>query len=31
MIKDHTAKPFEPKCIGDYRIVKLVLGHKAQT
>ena len=29
MIKNHTAKPFEPKYIGDYRIVKLV-GHKAQ-
>ena len=27
MIKNHTAKPFEPKYIGDYRIIKLV-GHK---
>ena len=29
MVKNHTAKPFEPKYIGDYRIVKLV-GHKVQ-
>ena len=29
MIKNHTAKPFELKYIGDYRIVKLI-GHRAQ-
>ena len=29
MIKNHTAKPFEPKYIGGYRIIKLV-GHKVQ-
>ena len=29
MIKNHTAKPFEPKYIGDYRIIKIV-GHKVQ-
>ena len=27
MVKNYTAKPFEPKYVGDYRIVKLV-GHK---
>ena len=27
MVKNHTAKPFEPKYVGDYRIIKLV-GHK---
>ena len=27
MIRNHTAKPFEPKHIGDFRIVK-ILGHK---
>ena len=29
MIKSHTAKPFEPKYIGDFRIVKII-GHKIQ-
>ena len=29
MIKNHTTKPFEPKYIGDYRIIKL-MGHRAQ-
>ena len=29
MIKNHTAKPFKPKYIGDYRVVKMV-GHKVQ-
>ena len=29
MIKNHTAKPFEPKYIGDFRIVKII-GHKVQ-
>ena len=27
MVKNHTARPFEPKYIGDYRITKLI-GHK---
>ena len=27
MVKNHTAKPFEPKYVGDYWIIKLV-GHK---
>ena len=27
MVNNHTAKPFEPKYVGDYWIVKLV-GHK---
>ena len=27
MVKNHTAKPFEPKYVGDYRITKLI-GHK---
>ena len=27
MIKNHTAKPFEPKYVGDYRIIKIT-GHK---
>ena len=27
MVKNHTAKPFKPKYVGDYQIVKLV-GHK---
>ena len=27
MVKNHTAKPFEPKYVGDYQIIKLV-GHK---
>ena len=29
MVINHTAKPFEPKYIGNYRIVKLV-GHRTQ-
>ena len=29
MVKNHTVKPFEPKYVGDFRIVKL-LGHKVQ-
>ena len=28
MIKNHTAKPFEPRYIGDFRIVR-IMGHKA--
>ena len=27
MVKNHTAKPSEPKDVGDYQIIKLV-GHK---
>ena len=27
MVKNHTAKPFEPKYVGDYTITKLI-GHK---
>ena len=27
MIKNHTAEPFEPKYVGDYRIIKIT-GHK---
>ena len=29
MIRNQTAKPFEPKYIGDFRIVKII-GHKVQ-
>ena len=29
MVRNHTAKPFEPKDVGDYHIIKLV-GHKVQ-
>ena len=29
MVRNHTAKPFEPKYIGDFRIIKIV-GHKVQ-
>ena len=29
MVKNHTAKPFEPKYVGDYQIIKLV-GNKVR-
>ena len=29
MVKNHTVKPFEPKYVGDYCIVKLI-GHNVQ-